>query len=455
MHQRSTTHHPPSVSAMSSSIRLPIALVHFQLVSYSLLWWTVQPVFPYLSSSLGASATQLGYIAAASQCVQLLGSPVMGRVMDKHGPRVALLLSHAMGGLSYLLLSFASSLPLLYLSQLPTFFLAAMHASQTYCTLVSTADERAAALGSLSLSYGIGMVLGPTLGGLMGNWLSYQQMALVSAVGSLVVLTILVAFLPPLTASSAPSATSSTAAVKATGESTSLLSALSTLVRSSELRSLLLTKVLGMFAISLYRQAFTILAKDTYSLSSQQFGYLLSAVAVLSILANTAVIRVLSGRLEQRAIIRHGLLVLALSFLSLSLFTSSLAALLAFTVPITIVGSLLATQLTASLTSASSANQAGAVLGLDQSVGQASRVAAPVVAGWLLDATGKSGGQMGIGLLCGAVVGLAWLDRSVRGGSSGTELTTKAVLIDGAEPLLGGDGAGAGAINSVAVKKAR
>ena len=177
-----------------SSSRLPIALVHFQLVLYSLLWWTVQPVFPYLSSSLGASATQLGYISAASQCVQLLGSPVMGRLMDKHGPRVALLLSHAMGALSYLLLSQASSLPLLYLSQLPTFFLAAMHASQTYCTLVSTNEERAAALGSLSLSYGVGMVIGPSLGGLLNRWLSYQQMAMVSAVGSTIVLVILVAF---------------------------------------------------------------------------------------------------------------------------------------------------------------------------------------------------------------------------------------------------------------------
>ena len=455
---------------MSTTSRLPIALVHFQLVLYSLLWWTVQPVFPYLSSSLGASATQLGYISAASQCVQLLGSPVMGRLMDKHGPRVALLISHAMGGLSYLLLSFATSLPLLYLSQLPTFFLAAMHASQAYCTLVSTAEERAGALGALSLSYGVGMVVGPTLGGVLNRWLSYQQMALVSAVGSIVVCAILIAFLPPLTASTASTASSasaassssspssSTAAVKASDESSSLLSALSTLVRDRGLRSLLVTKVLGMFAISLYRQAFTVLAKDTYSLSSQHFGYLLSAVAVLSILANTAIIRLLAQRFDQRTIIRHGLLVLALSFLSLSLFTSSLTALLAFTVPITLVGALLSTQLTASLTSASSTSQAGAVLGLDQSVGQASRVAAPVVAGWLLDASEKGGGQMGVGLLCSVVVGLGWLDWSMRGDSD--EAVSKRVDVDGAEPLLNDNGGAsvqrkAHASNSVNVKKAR
>ena len=103
-----------------------------------------------------------------------------------------------------------------------------------------------------------------------------------------------------------------------------------------------------MFAISLYRQAFTILAKDTYDLTSQHFGYLLSAVAVLGVLANTVVIRLLAGRFNQYTIVRHGLLLLALSFLCLSLFPSSLTALLAFTAPITLLGSLLSTQLTAS-----------------------------------------------------------------------------------------------------------
>ena len=442
---------------MASSSRLPIALVHLQLVFYSLLWWNVQPVFPYLSSSLGASATQLGYISAASTCVQLLGSPVMGRLMDEHGPRVALLLSHAMAALSYLLMSFASSLPLLYLSQLPTFFLAAMHASQTYCTLVSSSEERAEALGGLSLSYGVGMVVGPALGGLLSRYLSYQQMALVSAAGSAVVLVVLVVFLPPLTASTAATNGSSTAAPasKASGESSSLVSAMSTLVSNAGLRSLLLTKVLGMFAISLYRQAFTVLAKDTYSVSSQHFGYLLSSVAVLSILANTVVIRLLARRLDQRAIIRHGLLLLALSFLSLSLFTSSLAALLAFTVPITLASTLLSTQLTASLTSASSAGQAGAVLGLDQSVGQASRVAAPVVAGWLLDASGKGGGQMEVGLLCAAVVAVGWLDWSRRGRGKEAEEPGEMVDVDGTEPLLQNSAAKAQSSAIVELKKAR
>ena len=198
------------------------------------------------------------------------------------------------------------------------------------------------------------------------------------------------------------------------------------------------------------------LAKDTYSLSSTHFGYLLSAVAVLSIASNTVVIRLLAPRFDQRTIIRHGLLVLALSFLSLSLFTDSLTALLACTVPITLVGSLLSTQLTASLTSASSASQAGAVLGLDQSVGQASRVGAPVVAGWLLDASGKGGGQLGVGLLCAAVVGLGWLDWSFRGAGDEAAVASKTVDVDAAEPLLGQKSAGSVQRKPIAeVKKAR
>ena len=139
-------------------------LIHFNLICYSLFWWSVQPVFPYLSSQLGASPLQIGYLSSASSLFQLFGSPFMGRLMDARGPKVALLLSHTFAALSYLLLSLSTSIPLLYLSQLPTFFLASMHASQAYLTQVTSKERRAEALGSLSLSYGVGMVLGPTIG---------------------------------------------------------------------------------------------------------------------------------------------------------------------------------------------------------------------------------------------------------------------------------------------------
>lgn len=66
-------------------------------------------------------------------------------------------------------------------------------------TDVSTTTQRADALGKLSVSYGVGMVVGPTLGGYIVTWFSMHTAALVAAGLCLISMALVLAFVPATT----------------------------------------------------------------------------------------------------------------------------------------------------------------------------------------------------------------------------------------------------------------
>lgn len=66
-------------------------------------------------------------------------------------------------------------------------------------TDVSSAKQRADALGKLSVSYGVGMVVGPTLGGYIVTWFSMNSAAAVAAGLCLVSMATVLAFIPATT----------------------------------------------------------------------------------------------------------------------------------------------------------------------------------------------------------------------------------------------------------------
>ena len=144
----------------------------------------------------------------------LLGGPLFGRFGDLFGARSALLVAFTSSLLTYLILGLAHSIPALFLSRLFAFMMHAMHGESTMIyhqcvnhplitgaqmvmTDVSGSTERADALGKLGVSYGVGMVVGPTVGGYVtslgaseseGTHLAAGVAAFVCAVAMVIVL---------------------------------------------------------------------------------------------------------------------------------------------------------------------------------------------------------------------------------------------------------------------------
>ncbi len=71
--------------------------------------------------------------------------------------------------------------------------------AQMVMTDVSSRTQRADALGKLSVSYGVGMVVGPTLGGYVVTWFSMHTAALVAGALCLVSMVLVLMFVPATT----------------------------------------------------------------------------------------------------------------------------------------------------------------------------------------------------------------------------------------------------------------
>jgi predicted MFS family arabinose efflux permease len=130
-------------------------------------------------------------------------------------------------------------------------------------------------------------------------------------------------------------------------------------------------------------------------------------------LVNFCVIGWLSKRFSERSIVRGGTLLVGLSLLASAWWSFNLPTLLAYLFPMTVAGAVCATMLTSALTQCARTSDAGSLLGLDMSVGSASRVLAPSVGGWLL-----THGYQTVGTAAAALAALALLCAS-SGGEGG------------------------------------
>ena len=132
------------------------------------------PVFPnlikLLSGSETAGAQLLGVFTAVYAVMQFIFAPILGALSDRYGRRPVLLLSLLGVGLDYLLLYFAPSLGWLLLGRVIAGITgASVTVANAYVADVTTPQDRARNYGLLGATFGVGFILGPALGGVLGD----------------------------------------------------------------------------------------------------------------------------------------------------------------------------------------------------------------------------------------------------------------------------------------------
>jgi DHA1 family tetracycline resistance protein-like MFS transporter len=133
------------------------------------------PVLPELIQELTghdtASAVEWsGVFGFAWATMQFAFSPLLGALSDRFGRRPVILLSNLGLGLDYVLMANAPSLSWLFVGRLISGLTASSIATASaYIADVTPPAERAAKFGQLGAAFGLGFVVGPALGGLLGD----------------------------------------------------------------------------------------------------------------------------------------------------------------------------------------------------------------------------------------------------------------------------------------------
>jgi DHA1 family tetracycline resistance protein-like MFS transporter len=151
-----------------------LAFIYAFVVLDVLSFGMIIPVFPKLveqfTGSTASAASLIGVFAASWALMQFLFSPMAGMLSDRFGRRPVLLISCTGLGLDFLLMAMAPNLWWLWLGRLISgLTMASFSTSSAYIADVTTPEKRAGAFGMLGAAFGLGFILGPALGGILGS----------------------------------------------------------------------------------------------------------------------------------------------------------------------------------------------------------------------------------------------------------------------------------------------
>lgn len=160
-----------SVRTRGSATAFIVATILIDAIGFGI----VLPVLPRLVMALGhldlADATRMGgWLAAVYAVMQFLCGPLSGNLGDRFGRRPVLLLSLLGLAIDYLLLGFAPSLTWLFAGRLIAGIFGASFSPATAALAdITSPDERAKRFGLVGAAFGVGFIVGPAIGGLLGE----------------------------------------------------------------------------------------------------------------------------------------------------------------------------------------------------------------------------------------------------------------------------------------------
>ncbi len=132
------------------------------------------PILPRLLEDVTHTrniAPYIGIMTALYAVMQFIFAPMLGALSDKLGRRPVLLISLTGAAVNYVVLAFAPQLWMLVLSRAIAGLTSAnVPVASAYITDISPDDMRARRFGLFNAMFGIGFIIGPVLGGLLGDY---------------------------------------------------------------------------------------------------------------------------------------------------------------------------------------------------------------------------------------------------------------------------------------------
>jgi DHA1 family tetracycline resistance protein-like MFS transporter len=135
----------------------------------------IAPVLPklvlnFLGGDASRAAKMFGIFGTVFALMQFFFSPVLGVLSDRFGRRPIILLSNLGLGLDYIVMALAPTIGWLFAGRVVSGITAAsISTAMAYISDVVAPEKRAGAFGMIGAAFGVGFVLGPALGGLLGN----------------------------------------------------------------------------------------------------------------------------------------------------------------------------------------------------------------------------------------------------------------------------------------------
>jgi DHA1 family tetracycline resistance protein-like MFS transporter len=166
---------PPGASVMPTPSRAAFAFIFVTVLLDMMALGIIIPVLPklikaFMGGDTVGAAHVIGYFGFAWALMQFIFQPVLGALSDRFGRRPVIILSNLGLGFDYILMALAPSLWFLFVGRLISGITAASFSTAgAYIADVTPPEKRAGRFGLLGAAFGLGFVIGPAVGGLLGE----------------------------------------------------------------------------------------------------------------------------------------------------------------------------------------------------------------------------------------------------------------------------------------------
>ena len=399
---------------MKNSGRRQIFILGFVLLVVMLGFGVVIPIIPFLIEDMGAGGTELGLLVASYAIMRLIFGPIWGSLSDRVGRKPILMVGIFGYGITMILFGLATKLWMLFVFRSLSGILSSATSPTTMAYIADSTSEkeRGGGMGALGAAIGIGTILGPGFGGLLGGE-SLSMPFFIAGGMSFLALLLVWLLLPeslPVEARQQASNKKSLTAQEAVRAGWQAL--------AGPIGVLLGMAFLVSYAMTSFYSIFGLYALQKFSYGAREVGVIMMVVGLISALAQGLLTGPLTRRWGEAAVIKSTLLATALGFIGISLggsFATFLVAIGFFT-----LATALLTPAVTALTSKRTSLEQGVSMGLSNSFMSLGRIAGPMMAGFIFDINIEYPNLSGaLVLLAGFLASLVWLKPTPRDESHG------------------------------------
>jgi MFS family permease len=389
---------PPS---QTSSPSLPVRrgrsplLPIFLIVLVDVLGFTIiLPLLPFFSERLGATPTEVGALVSTYAACQLIAGPILGQISDRIGRKPVLLISQLGTLTGFLLMAFSQSLWVLFVARAIDGATAGnLTIAQAYISDVTRPEKRAHSFALIGIAFGFGFLVGPAVSGFLAHF-GYQAPILAASCLSFTAFLCTLLLLPRHV--QRVELDEDTAADPGPGgRRLSLISwgEYRRFFRDRELARLLIQWLLFSFSFSTYIAGFALFAERRYQWNGhpvgvREVGYIFAFNGFLGIIMQGGGVGRLVKWLGERRVVQIGFIA---SFFGSAAtgFTHTIGQLLWVNGFASVFGAGLRPALTSLITQRAGKREQGVILGLTQSLMSIAQITAPVLAGFLINASDR------------------------------------------------------------------
>jgi DHA1 family tetracycline resistance protein-like MFS transporter len=338
----------------------------------------MMPVIPYIVRPYSDDALTIGLLAVAYSVAQFIASPLLGAVSDRHGRRPVLVISMFGAAMGYALFGIGGALWMFFVSRVVAGFTGgSLTAAQAYIADVSGPEDRAKNFGLVGAAFGLGFILGPSLGGMLAK-ISIEAPAWVAGAVALATATfgwfVLPESLTPERRRPHPLHLGDFNPIRL------LLKAVST----PQLRGLFLGIFLSRFAMMAMQTNFAVYTLDRFKYTPSQNAVVFTVLGATATFMQGFLIRRLSGRFSDRTLLLNGLAIMVVGMAAVA--AVPVGWMLSPAICVLAIGSGLVNPTVQSLVSqAGTAEEQGLLFGANGAITSLTAILGPAWAGAVFD----------------------------------------------------------------------